>query len=182
MPRCIAPGRRTPTGRRAGEHQQQLGLGQRCRAHHGRPQWRVGRLRCALRTARGRSPSRGPPVLQRIGRRRGRRRRCVPARLQHHPGRRRPGRGLPRLPLHRRAARGHDPHRGHPSCADHRRHGDLRGRLRARRVHRGADARGLRAQRRVARIQVAPGTLAGGALVHRGREPHRRRDRARCSG
>ena len=94
--------------------------------------------------------------------------------LARAPGRRRPGRRLPRLPAHRRtpAARRPDPRRA--AAAHHRRPDAVRP-GRAVPGHRG---RRLRERRGGQGVRLAARALAAGAVAPRGRGPEARRHRA----
>ena len=170
--------RRANPERRTVERQQQLGRVQRRRADHRRPKRRCSRLRGALRAPLRSGPRCRRPVLQ-LRCRRGRLRRggVLPG-FHRDPDGRRPRRRVPRLPVHR------DPPGRPEGCTlrtphpDHRRPRCARGRVRSRRLYGGSDLRGVRAERGLSGVQVAPRAVAGRALVHRGGAAQRRADRA----
>ncbi|OIQ70394.1 hypothetical protein GALL_479930 [mine drainage metagenome] len=132
------------------------------------------RVRClcrALRTPRRGRARRRETVLHVDRRRRGRRVRGVHQGVLGAPVRRRPGRRLPRLPLHGGPPAGDDAQGRPPTGRPDGRRRDPRVRARHRCVDRGARDGRVRAQRRVPRLRHPSGALASGALVHRGREP-----------
>lgn len=110
--------------------------------------------------------------------RRGRRRRRVHEGLLDHPDGRRPGRRLPRVPVHRRPPARHAARPGRAPRRAHGRRHDVRVRRRPGGVDRGPRARGVRARRRLPRLPHAARALAGRALVHRGRGDEPGPDRA----